>query len=335
MMKNFRPICRFFTQLCFVGFGLNLCATFAQNESPQQAQGPAPLPGDGSNSLFTYSRSSATSTYYIVKPTANPDSPFLVSDNFLGLVLNNGAVDIKTQFTLLTQYPVLMNALYSSRMSSNYPSAADNTYETPFEPVQTEGLSIVQDDLASPYVRVRLVNPDGTIDEFSINRNVVDRILADQDWEVTNLVGALRSYSYRLPEKARVNFRFLTPAQIFEMAESTPGVAKQEFVRTRRLYRELKIDPTMSNAAAFAANKLPVQPLLPPPAPAFGPLRKSVAIPIPTVVPKKAPRVETPVESRPESGLGRNIGLGAILIVCVGVAFAVGRRAGVGKSGHG
>lgn len=302
---------------------LSFCSAFAQDEPPQLPSGADGLAASGSSSTFNYWRSSPTSEYYVVQSAVSTGFTFMVSDNFLGLVLRSAPVDDKTRLSMLAQYPFFMNALYTDRMNTNYP-AADRSYDKPFETVEADGLSIVQDDMASPYVRVRVVNPDGTIEEFSVNRDLVDRILAEQDWETTNLVGALRSYPYRLPENARANFRYLTKAQIIEMAESVPGVAKQEFVKTRRLYLQPHLAPAMSNAAVVAAENTPAEPFAPP-APKAA---RETAVAAAKVGADSESPAEPAKSPSNESGRGRWVALGAILLACVGVAFALGRRSG-------
>lgn len=281
-----------------------------------------PMPPSGSTTTFNYWKSGTTGGYYVVQSSANTGFSFMVSDNFLELVLKSPQADDKTRLSMLAQYPFFMNALYTDRMSTNYP-AADRLYETPFERVDAEGLSIVQDDMASPYVRVRVVNADGTVEEFSINRDLVDRILAEQDWDTTNLVGALQSYPYRLPDNARANFRYLTKEQIMEMAESTPGVARQEFVKTKQLYSQPQHTVSMSNAAIVAAETE----LAEPSAESFAsdPVLESVDAPAKLVVKATDAGV---VKDSTRPGRGRRAFFFSLVAVCVGAAFVLGKRAG-------
>ena len=310
----------FLIRILFVLMGLGLYTAAAQDGRAQIGDSE-PMPLSGSTTMFNYWKSGPTSSYYVVQSAANTGFSFMVSDNFLGLVLQSPQVDDKTRLSMLAQYPFFMNALYTDRMSTNYP-AADRSYETPFETVQSEGLSIVQDDMASPYVRVRVVNPDGTVEEFSINRDLVDRILAEQDWETTNLVGALQSYPYRLPENARANFRHLTKEQIMEMAESTPGVARQEFVRTRQLYSQPQHAQTMSNAAVVAAENTPSEPM---PSASESSL-KPVAAPVKRVV-EQAAQSGAPEDST-QPGRGRRVLFFSLIAAVVGAAFVLGRQSG-------
>ena len=107
----------------------------------------APMPPSGSTTTFNYWKSGPTSGYYVVQSSANTGFSFMVSDNFLGLVLTSAPVDDKTRLSMLAQYPFFMNALYEGHMATNYPDATKG-YDQPFEAVEAEGLSIRQDDLA-------------------------------------------------------------------------------------------------------------------------------------------------------------------------------------------
>lgn len=302
--------------------GLGLCTAVAQERMIGESQ--QPTPPSGSTTTFNYWKSGPTSDYYVVQSSANTGFSFMVSDNFLGLVLRSAPVDDKTRLSMLAQYPFFMNALYEGRMATNYPDATKD-YDQPFASLEAEGLSITQDDLASPYVRVRVTNPDGTVEEFSVNRDLVDRILSEQDWETTNLVAALQSYPYRLPDNARVAFRNLTQQQIFDLAEATPGVARQEFVKTRRLYMQPQHVQAMSNAAVVAAETEPSEP---------GGMMESVDEPVrerPAVAakpPKPAGLAQAPSQpgaGSPQKRAQRAIYL-SLFIAAMAAAFVIGRQ---------
>jgi hypothetical protein len=159
-----------------------------------------------------------------------------VSASYLGLVLNSPPIDDKTRLSVLIQYPFYMDQLYQSRINTSYPDA-QRSYTNSFSSYNSDYVTISQDPLAIPYVRVWLYPPGGEPTEFSINRDIVERLLKEGEVTGTNLMEALRKYSYRLPEDARSNFRYLNSTQIMAMAaESIPAVAKQEFVKSRRWY---------------------------------------------------------------------------------------------------
>jgi hypothetical protein len=136
-------------------------------------------------------------------------------------------------------------------MTKNYPDASVD-YDTPFQDYQDGNITIVQDPLAKPYVRISLELPSGEIQSFSLNRDIVEHILSDKNISDDALFSALQSFPYRLPEQARPGFEYLTASNIFAMAEeSVEGVKRQEFVKTRQWYKQHKmVYATTTNAPA-------------------------------------------------------------------------------------
>ncbi len=207
-----------------------------QGFAPPAGTEPQPLASEGNTTTFRYWRSPSATNAYMVQPIGNTGFTFQVSESYLGLVVNSPPIDDKTRLSVLIQYPFYMDQLYQSRIQTSYPDA-QRSYDAPFAPFAAENLQITQDNMASPYVRVRITEPGVPGLEFSVNRAVVDQLLTEGSVVGTNLIAALRKYSYRLPEEARNRFSYLTSTQIMAMAaESIPAVSGQEFVRARRWY---------------------------------------------------------------------------------------------------
>ena len=93
---------------------------------------------------------------------------------------------------------------------------------------------------------------------------------------------------------------------------------------TRRLYSQPHLAPAMSNAAVVAAENTPAEPFAPP-APKAA---RETAVAAAKVGADSESPAEPAKSPSNESGRGRWVALGAILLACVGVAFALGRRSG-------
>jgi hypothetical protein len=230
------------------------------------------IPDSGSASLFSYRRENPDSEYFLVQPADNlAAEPTAVSENFLKLVLRDGPIDDTTRLKVITQYPQIMAGIYTEKMTANYP-AYGVEFDTPFETYEDDSITITQDPLAEPYVRVTLKLPSGDLKTFSLNRDIVESILTDGEISDEKLLDALQTYPYRLPEQARPGFEYLTASNIFEMAEQdVEGVKGQEFVKTRQWYKRRQ---EMRDAAALRASPSQPQPQKPA-------VSKSVAPPTP------------------------------------------------------
>ena len=195
------------------------------------------IASSGSTSTFTYEREAPDSKFLLVVPTDDTGAePTAVSESFLQVVLRN-APDDATRLKVITQYPQIMEGIYNEKMEGNYPDSSVE-FDSSFQTYQGDNITIVQDPLAPPYVQISLKLPSGEVETFSLNRDIVESVLIDSNIDKDSLLAALQSFPYRLPERARPGFEYLTASNIFEMAEQdVEGVKRQEFVKTRQWYK--------------------------------------------------------------------------------------------------
>ncbi len=228
------------------------------------------IPEQGKTLTFTYEREKTESEAFLVYPVETRNgSPIAVSSNFLALALRDAPVDDATRLKLIRRYPEMMEALYDEKMEENYPDMRI-VHDTPFQPYVGTGITITQDPLSPPYVRVSIRMQTGELKQFSINRDTVETLLADRAMtDETTLVAALRDYPYRLPERARTSFRELTAEDIFAIAEQDiEGVRRQEFVKSREWQEEAEerqkprrsLPPALSVSAAQSSPTIDKQP---------------------------------------------------------------------------
>ena len=88
-----------------VVLALLVVSAAGQEELRPESDVSAATPPSGSTTTFNYWKSGPTSGYYVVQSSANTGFSFMVSDNFLGLVLKSAPVDDKTRLTCSPSIP--------------------------------------------------------------------------------------------------------------------------------------------------------------------------------------------------------------------------------------
>jgi len=213
---------------------------YIQGESEKGAPGPPPaldVQGDGDG--YGYDQIESASNVYAV--TFPDEEIVLVSDSFLSLVSGSG-MDQETQEMALRQYPAMVEDNFGSIMESTFPVEGD-TPTMPFESIEstaTDGsyMTVDQDDLASPYVRIMVKDKNGRTESFSINRQFIEGLLDREETDGDKLISSATSFPFRLPESTRPGFRYLTREQMNDIALHLPSLQDQEIIRMPRFYRE-------------------------------------------------------------------------------------------------
>lgn len=243
---------RMYTRL-LLGFTLVLCATAAVMAVPQFAvaqpvvpqgntdrQALPPLLETGATAHFRYERDMGE-MYRIIPTDGSPS--YLVSMNFLQLILNSSEIDSSRQAQVLQTYPALMQEMFTKTMAQAYPDGTVE-YETPFAPQLFEGTDgtqvlLEQDPAAAPYIRVRLSGGGGEAVEFSMARTVVEPLLANQRLTADQLLQDLWAFPFRLPEVARAgNFARLSAEELAALVQQEPELRQYDFVRLGQLARD-------------------------------------------------------------------------------------------------
>jgi hypothetical protein len=182
---------------------------------------------------------------YEVLPRGETDAT-LVSQDFLTLVMNNRGITDEQRLEALSQYPDMILMQYRTVMNENYPASADE-YKEGFVPMTVRGTesggaaaTVTQDPFLPAYVRVQIKSAAGT-EEFSISRHAMSLFQANPELmqKPDELLEALRQYPFRLPEEARMRYNRMSRAELFDLAEQTPLLSRQEFVHS---YVEFKKD---------------------------------------------------------------------------------------------
>ena len=212
----------------------------ARSEEEEIDRRREPLPDTGFTATFSYSRSTQYDKVYEIRPVGDPE-PSLVSEDYLRLVLRNDQLGDDMKLTAAMAYPVMALKWYDMVMPKHYPDA---TSPAPTEAFTRRTLTsddgtrvtLDQDSLAFPYVRVTVTGADGKTEEFSINRQVVDDLLHDTHFTDTDRVFAFRSHPYRLPDQARYDFKRLSAAQLYELAAQGETIQKQDMIRMRNIF---------------------------------------------------------------------------------------------------
>ncbi|GEM_PF-3171458 len=239
------------------------------------------LDAAGSGTGFQYEQiPTATNVYAVV---VSNGAPVLVSDSFLSLILQSGmAPDV--QQAALQQYPAMVQDNFAAIMETTFPvkEQAPATRFAGIECAAANGASMTvdQDDLAGPYVRIQVRDPNGKTESFSINRTFVEGLLAREETDGDKLLSSVTSFPFRLPESARVGFAYLTREQMNDQILRMEAFQNQEIVRMPRFYREKSAEvldawsnrPRAVVPAPAAADS--------PPAASAGP-RKAGAVPQP------------------------------------------------------
>lgn len=212
------------------------------------------LPDSGASTGFTYSRSSEDASVYEVYPEGRND--FIpVSESYLRSVVNNTRLTDSQRLQAIDSFPAITANTYRNVLGAAYPDAS-TSYPEPFPTrvFETESgahFTLSQDDLAEPYVRVSIAYADGSTKEFSVNREIVAKLLADSNLTGADLLQALEKVPFPLPEEARKNFRNLTKDQLLALVRSHPDVARQELVKMMDIYRRLEAGEYKGNRGAM------------------------------------------------------------------------------------
>lgn len=271
------------------------------SDSPPAAVDSVPLGPAGTGTGFQYEQiPTATNVYAVV---VSNGAPVLVSDSFLSLIVQSG-MDPDVQQAALEQYPAMAEDNFAAIMETTFP-VKEQAPATPFagiECMSTDGatMTIDQDDLAAPYVRIQVRDKNGQTESFSINRTFVDGLLAQPETDGDKLLSTVTSFPFRLPESSRMGFAYLTREQMNDAILNMEAFQNQEIVRMPRFYREhaAEVLQAWSNRPrAVVPEPPPIAADAPPPAPSAG-RAKPGAPPQPATPPAAAPAV-APAEEPP------------------------------------
>lgn len=259
-----------------IAFGV-VCALSAQLAFGQAGAPPAPdalpaLEAAGSGAGFQYEQiPTATNVYAVV---GSNGAPVLVSDSFLSLILQSG-MDPDVQQAALQQYPVMVEDNFTAIMETTFPvkEQAPVMRFAGLECTATDGASMTidQDDLAGPYVRIQVRDASGKTESFSINRTYVEGLVEREETDGDKLLSSVTSFPFRLPESMRAGFAYLTRDQMNAAILRTETFQNQEIVRMPRFYREkaAEVLQAWSNRPrAVVPEPAPAAADAPPPAPA-------------------------------------------------------------------
>ena len=225
-----------------------LAIAWAYDQSPVRADvvkdipaGTAPpsLGTVGTGTGFQYEQiPTATNVYAVV---VSNGAPVLVSDSFLSLILHSG-MDPDVQQASLQQYPAMAEDNFAAIMETTFP-VKDQAPTAPFIGLECSStdratMTIDQDDLAAPYVRIQVRDASGKTESFSIHRTFVEGLLAQEETDGDQLLSSVTSFPFRLPENARLGFSYLTREQMNDQILRMEAFQNQEIVRMPRFYRE-------------------------------------------------------------------------------------------------
>lgn len=249
-----------------VGFLLVSGVSFgdAGNVAADRVAGAAASPAavsvqpSGSGDGFYYQQLPSDPNVYSVTFSDN-GGVVLVSDSFLSLVLHFNGVSADTKLKMLQSYPAMVATNFDTIVNSTFPDQTQAPVDTldSFECTDASGthVTVAQDALASPYVRVTVRDKSGTTESFSINRKFVEGLLRQEDMEGDRLAFSITSFPFRLPENTRLGFANLTREQMNEIVLHVPAFQRQEIIRMPRFFREKapEIMAKLSNAPPRAA----------------------------------------------------------------------------------
>jgi hypothetical protein len=223
-----------------LGCALAMCQTaFGASTPPREAglQAPSkddpdqqtslPLPEAGTTAYFRYKRD-AENMYRIIP--ADGSQSYQVSASFLQRTLELQA-DSFQQETILRTYPALMQKMFTELLSQAYPDGTVE-YEVLFLSQSFEGtegtqMFLEQDPAAAPYVRVRRISPEGKQEEFSVARDLVEQLLANEQLTDDQLLQGLQAFPFRLPEAARAaDFTHLSAEQLAALVQAEPALRR-------------------------------------------------------------------------------------------------------------
>lgn len=193
----------------------------------------APLPEVGETPDFRYQREQGN--MYRVLPT-DGSSSYLVSASFLQTTLGNSQVDSHQQAALLRTYPALMQEMFTQTLTTAYPDATVE-HESPFAPLSLTGpdgtqAQVTQDPAAAPYVRVQFRSHDGHLQEYSVSRNIVEQLLANERLTDAQRLQGLQAFPFRLPETARGgDFARLSMSELAALVQQEPTLQRHDFIR--------------------------------------------------------------------------------------------------------
>lgn len=319
-MKPMQCIVRRMYTGLLLGFTLVVCATAAVVAAPRsEAAQPIapqdntdqkaviPLPATGETAHFRYERDKGD--MYRIIPTDGSES-YLVSMNFLQVILSNSQIDSSLQAQVLRTYPGLMQEMFTKTMAQAYPDGTVE-YEAPFSTQFFEGTDgtqvlLEQDPAAAPYIRVRLTGGGGEAVEFSLARTVVEPLLANAQLTADQLLQNLWTFPFRLPEVARAgNFARWSAAELATLVQQEPELRQYDFVRLGQLSRDGAEDRSAETPRPPREPRVRQRPAAAPPsaAPPGGQQSPALAqLPSQTAAPRGT---DAPPQSDPGVGISR------------------------------
>lgn len=251
-------VCAFCAFVASLAFGQAIDRSGASEAPPTDF---APLDEAGSGTGFQYEQIPSATNVYAV--TASNGAPVLVSDSFLSLILHSG-MESDIQQAALQQYPAMVQDNFGAMMESTFP-VKEQAPSMPFAGIEctaTDGASMTvdQDDLASPYVRIMVKDKNGRTESFSINRQFVDGLLALKETDGDKLLSSVTSFPFRLPEGIRSGFAYLTREQMDDLVLHMEAFQDQEIIRMPRFYREraAEVMKELSNRPPRTVESAPV-----------------------------------------------------------------------------
>ena len=291
-----------------------------------------PALGQVGDAPFVYEPDPDLEGFHRVTLRGQESAPVYMADETLNLILDSQVPDSVRQ-ALISQYPHFMLDLYENILETYYPDDADEYIGNPFPTweLPDEGVTMTQDPYAPNYVRVRVRDSNGRVEEFSLSRIAIDEIL-ELEFDAGDFGPALAEYPYRLPEQARYSFHYLSREDLVAMIEEEPSMARQEFVRVKRVYMNPRPeDPDARPPLAEPVDVLELD------GPVPGEHERSGVLPSPEA--SQLPRdpdiepimlAEHPPEDSDQTRSNRYI----VLFICIAVAiilFAIGRIIGRGE----
>lgn len=283
------------------------------------------LPDAGVREGFTFVKSKDYPGSYEIYPTDG--EMFYVSDSFMNLTVRSPQLPADKYLMVLQNYPKMIESQYGIIMDKYYPDASAETgefEETTVGPLNGETIHLMQDDMAGPYVRVRVERSDGTTEEFSAAKGAVVDILNNPRLSVEQKLRALRTIPFPLPEDARDNFEGLDREALLKATEDLPQVKKQEFIRMRNVFQEVaekkargEFKPQRPDPAGIPTESPEERAALRPatqPSPRIRILTGPAA--------DQAAEADTQAEAAEGGGLSENFGL-ILVIVVVGIALVL------------
>ncbi len=304
----------------------------ADRKTAAALSGSVSLAPSGNGDGFHYEQVPSTPGVYSVTFSDN-GGIVLVSDSFLGLVVNHNGMTPDIKRKALRSYPEMVATNFDTIVNSTFPDQSQAPAGAPFEGFQCTDVNgslvtVAQDSLASPYVRVTVKDKNGTTESFTINRKFVDDLLRQEDMDASRLASSITTFPFRLPEDTRFGFANLSREQLNDIVLRVPAFQRQEIIRMPRFYREKapEILAKLSNAPPRVASEAVVSNT---PAPASAQdhpnIRRLPSASIDRTVPQK-PNAAPPLKANQDKRHPDWLGISGWVVAAAAILWALSRR---------